>query len=811
MTEPPCIPCIEGKLTRAPHTKPATRASEPLQRVFSDVHGPVPVSGRRHERYWVIFIDDFSGHATVYVVQNKSDVFDCFKTYVAWASNQMKQKACALDDRSIRQSLMTLRDDKGGEYISNEFERFCSDHGIQREHTIRDTPQQNGRAERFNRFIVETLVSCLSLSKLPPSTWPDAVNSIVHVYNRTPSSLSNGKTPYELWTGVLPSLSMIRTWGCLAYIHLQPDQRDNSISSHAVQAVFVGYAMQYKGWKFVNLQTGKDVVTDSAVWLENEFPGKLRSSIIIPSPIPELNLFLPPQTKPDRQTPLVFASNSDRNTPLITTVDTVPNSVTPPVLPSPPFPPIIPQVSQAEVDAIEIDSDPLELDPPRLLFKAPNHPPIPVDVPLGDQPVAPLPVPDAGPPVPAERRIALDYTAYVNEESVPSDEEALATSETESHHFIPILDGPDYVLGVSDHLEPRSLKEATSRPDADQWFKAACDEIRSLAENGTWKLVQLPFGRSAVGSRWVFKAKRDSEGKIERYKGRLVARGYLQRSGIDYDETFAPTTSLTAIHSVMALAAFEDWELESVDVSTAFLNGHMDRKVYMKLPEGIRIEHNPNKHDEGSTEWVLETIKSIYGFKQAGNRWSAKLHEVLSSLGFVRTETDASTYIYERDGASLIVPIYVDDLTIAGRDKKVISQFKADLAKSFKIRDLGPTSFVLGLKVERDRTSRTLAISQCAYISDIIESYFADDARPNSSSRSLDFLNSASTPALPSSRLTNHDKPTVPVERDVKRAQEITGKLIYLQRGLRPDIAYSLHQICRFTSNPGPSVMGAIK
>lgn len=146
------------------------------------------------------------------------------------------------------------------------------------------------------------------------------------------------------------------------------------------------------------------------------------------------------------------------------------------------------------------------------------------------------------------------------------------------------------------------------RPDADKWYQAAQDEIKSHLENGTWELVELPEGRRTIGSRWVFK-KHNADGSIERYKARLVAQGFAQRPGLEYEETFASTLKWATLRTILAIAAIEDLEIECIDFSTAYLNGEIDKDVYMKQPEGFT---------EGSL--VCKLGKGIYGIKQGGRQ-----------------------------------------------------------------------------------------------------------------------------------------------------------------------------------------------
>ena len=226
---------------------------------------------------------------------------------------------------------------------------------------------------------------------------------------------------------------------------------------------------------------------------------------------------------------------------------------------------------------------------------------------------------------------------------------------------------------------------------------SAVEEIKAHLENSTWKLAHLLEGNRAIGSRWVFKIKRNLYGSINKYKGHVLAKGYAQREGIDYTETFAPTACFGALQTVITLAALEDWDLESVDISTAFLNGDIDAEVYMTKPEGVEFPGF-----EGSA-WVLQLLKGLYGIKQGPRIWSVKLHTALTDIGFKRLESDHSVFVYDRDGVKLVVPVHVDDLVFASPSKTAIQKVKDELCARFKIHDQGPTSFILGVKLERDR------------------------------------------------------------------------------------------------------------
>ena len=234
---------------------------------------------------------------------------------------------------------------------------------------------------------------------------------------------------------------------------------------------------------------------------------------------------------------------------------------------------------------------------------------------------------------------------------------------------------------------------------AHHWLEAATTEYNDLVANGTWEIVDLPPDAKAIGSGWVWKIKRNADGSIERFKARIVAKGYSQRPGIDYNEVFAPTFRPATLRLILALAAIDDLELRSVDVTSAFPNGDLEEEIYMKQPEGFHI---------GGPEKVCLLKKLLYGLKQSARQWNKKLHAVLTEMGFKRIESDRSVYIYSNDEIKVMVPIYIDDITFASKSAEAIDKYVKILGEHFKIRDLGPTRYLLGVGIEHDRPTRTL-------------------------------------------------------------------------------------------------------
>jgi hypothetical protein len=303
------------------------------------------------------------------------------------------------------------------------------------------------------------------------------------------------------------------------------------------------------------------------------------------------------------------------------------------------------------------------------------------------------------------------------------------------------------------------------------------DEIKSLEENETWTLVDLPPGRTPIKSKWVFKLKRDSSGKIARFKARLVAKGFSQQQGIDYHETFSPVVKFSSLRFLLALAAQHDWEIEQVDFTTAFLNGHLDEEIYLEVPEGLQSDRTRGK--------VLKLSKSLYGLKQAPRQWNLALNHQLENLGFTRLVSDEAIYIQHKDNNITIITIYVDDMLIIGNSKDNITKFITSLNARFKLKHLGSIGYIIGIKVVRDRKQRTLSLSQRQYIIDIAKRFAVTDKAYFKTPMDSTFHSQCHT-----SYPTNHSYP------------EAVGSLMYAMIGTRPDIAFAVGHLCRFMSKP---------
>ena len=232
-------------------------------------------------------------------------------------------------------------------------------------------------------------------------------------------------------------------------------------------------------------------------------------------------------------------------------------------------------------------------------------------------------------------------------------------------------------------LEPKSAKEALSIP---HWKQAMDEEFAALMRNKTWKLVQLPPNRRAIGSKWVFRVKYHPDGSISKYKARLVAQGFNQREGFDFTETFSPVVKPTTIRLILTLALSRGWSIRQLDVNNAFLNGDLQEDVYMVQPKGFEVE---------GTRLVCKLTKALYGLKQAPRAWFSKLSSALQQYGFKFTRSDVSLFTQTTTSSITYILVYVDDIIITGSSPQEIAALIQHLNSNFALKDMGPLHYFL--------------------------------------------------------------------------------------------------------------------
>jgi hypothetical protein len=239
--------------------------------------------------------------------------------------------------------------------------------------------------------------------------------------------------------------------------------------------------------------------------------------------------------------------------------------------------------------------------------------------------------------------------------------------------------------------EPTTFEEAVQKK---QWKEAMTKEHESIMKNDVWEIVPRPKEKLVVTSIWVYNIKHATDGSVEKYKSRFIARGFSQKEGEDYDKTFSPVARYTSIRAIMSLAASMGWSLHKMDVKKTFLNGEIEEEVYIEQPQGFEV-HSRDTH-------ACRLKKSLYVLKQAPRAWYDRIDNYLMRLGFSKSHADPNIYYKVVNNAPVILLLYVDDLILIGEESLII-QCKKELASEFDMKYLGLMHYYLGLEVWQKR------------------------------------------------------------------------------------------------------------
>jgi hypothetical protein len=324
-----------------------------------------------------------------------------------------------------------------------------------------------------------------------------------------------------------------------------------------------------------------------------------------------------------------------------------------------------------------------------------------------------------------------------------------------------------------------------AHPDAADWDAACEDELRTFQQMGVYEVVPWPKDQKVMGSKWVFRVKRGPDGNVQKYKARVVAQGFTQVKGLDYDETFAPVAKFTSFCILLALAAQLNLEVHQMDVKAAYLNGKLKEEIFMEAPPGFDVPDG----------MVLRLIKAVYGTKQGGHIWYEDICRTLGEMGYMHTTADHAVFVRSCDNNFSIIVLYVDDITLASTSLATINGDKESLKAKYQMTDLGELSWILGMHITRDRDSGWIALSQQKYLEGLLDQFGFTNACP------------IPTPVLANQHLAKLPSPEV----DVKFYQCAVGALMYPSLCTRPDISYAVAALGCHAANPGSEHLHALE
>jgi hypothetical protein len=339
---------------------------------------------------------------------------------------------------------------------------------------------------------------------------------------------------------------------------------------------------------------------------------------------------------------------------------------------------------------------------------------------------------------------------------------------------------------------PATWREAMKSEDAPHWRVATDKEMAGCEQMGVWELVprsSVPKWQTIIGCKWVFKIKTDSSGAVDVYKARITPKGFLQKYGTNFFETFAATGKYKSLRLGLAITAACGHNLEQMDVPQAFLNADVDEEVYMELPEGYRA---------GREHLVCLLKKALYGLKQAPRNWYLLISKFVQEvLSYKATVSDPCLFFKRsRSGRLMLLFLFVDDFQTSyhPEDKAEWDELKSKLIERFKTKDLGASTWILGMRISRDLKARTITLDQELYLSKALERHGMEQCKP------------VSTPGLPGGSsavaVTDSDAAAGSAAVDRQHYMEMVGTVMYPAISCRPDIAHAAQQLAQAMQNP---------
>ncbi|KAJ9557546.1 hypothetical protein OSB04_012160 [Centaurea solstitialis] len=750
-----CVACLKGKQHKASHkSKTINTISAPLQLLHMDLFGPTNVMSIGKKSYCLVIIDDYSRFTWVFFLRTKDETSGLIKPFVKRVENQVNLR------------VKVIRSDNGTEFKNADLNSFCEEKGIERQFSAPRTPQQNGVAERRNRTLIEAARTMLADSKLPITFWAEAVNTACYVQNRVHVVKSKGKTPYELFKNKKPFIGFFVPFGCPCSI-LNTKTHLGKFDSKADDGFFVGYSIQSKAVRVFNTVSRTIEESDNVKF--NEHTPNVHGTG------PDWLFDI------DSLTNSLNMSNAVDTGPIIKEKETD----TPFVL----FPPstISSEEKESETEVQEDASEHQEGDKeteetPQLESNVENEP--------GDTSEITQPDPSESDPddsnlgeILSEEPLHLTRTQKNHPASqVIGDVASPMITRKQSREAGYVNTHSGMLSCFLSQNEPKKVLDAMKDPS---WIEAMQEELLQFVLQHVWDLVDLPKGHRVIGTKWIFRNKTDERGIVIKNKARLVAQGYTQEEGIDYDDVFAPVARIEAIRLFLAFASYKGFKVYQMDVKSAFLYGTIDEEVYVCQPPGFEDPKYPDR--------VCKLRKALYGLHQAPRAWYDTLSSYWLENKFERGVIDKTLFIKRTKTDMLLVQIYVDDIVFGSTKEDMCKQFEELMHKKFKMSSMGELTFFLGLQVKQRRDG--IFINQSKYVATMLQKFGMNDAKP------------ASTP------METHKHLTADVEGeevDVHQYRSMIGSLMYLTAS-RPDIMFAVCVCARFQVRPKESHLHAVK
>jgi hypothetical protein len=791
-----CEICELANARRQPFKKKgsgASRATEPNFRFYIDAC-IVNVRARTGAVCFIVIVDCKSRWGFYKGLKQRKDIYEVFVEFQTRVERQMEAP------------IKRIRTDNARETIAGRLGKHIRDEGIEFEFTSPGTSAMNNVAERCIQTIQSMIRASLTRANLDDTYWDDAGEEMMLLRNEQPSSaLPNGESPYKNRFGIEPDLRMVRVWGCPAYTWIRDGTRESKVAARSVKGIYLGRSQEMRGWKVLIPETGVVIqsahvkfderfhtdhsqgrINRQAIGVNSLMFGKMENSLDVNAAAESdprdteivgdsIGLSMSEMIDPNRVRLIrrpgddnveEFEENleghmNDNNRDIDTnqsSADIAPNDTVPP------------EVATINIEPRRSSRTPIpnqryvenESGNAKLAWALRTK--------IGDVALAVRTLEKMGMSLPAIAMMAIKTTS--------EKKKTLMTSDVR-----PMIEA---IADIA-HVAPKSLIEIEGYEDGERklWRAATQAEYDALMGNETWLLIPPKPGQKTVKCKWIWTPKTGANGELVKRKARLVALGFTQRLGVDYDETWAPTMNPVTMRVILGVATARGMKTHQADVPNAYLKSTLEHQVLMKQPEGFEVK--------GKEDWVCLLLKAIYGLKQAGLEWHRNIRKFFIDLGYKQCSMDNCAFVKkDNDGWLSVVGVHVDDTLIVTRNDEETDIIRKALMDRYKA-EMGELNYYCGIKIERDLKSKRTFMSQEAYIDKMVEKYDSNSER------------SVRNPMC-DVKLTKEMCPTTDEEVEKMKSipySNLVGALLFAAVMTRADISIAVHELSKFMKNPG--------
>ena len=832
LTKHECVGCVKGKMHRLPMTGVIDwNTKAPMDLFVMDVMGPMKTQSIGGHKYVLLLMDVHTRMLFIFVLKKKSDSVNIIINKIKQCQTHTGLKLKHIHSDGARDLL-----------LNNEMKEFLTSNGTRASVTTAGTPQHNGIIERTGRTSLEMVKSMMHHCNAYRALWGAAFLMVAYIWCRCITSADPSITPHEGWYKIKPSIGYLHVFGCDVYYHIHKSKRDEKLDANAKKGIFVGYDENNDTYYVIfDTETFQIVVSRDVQFYENSFEEMKKlneyqqqtdvqkiinehayDSDWLPDEYFSSTESISTLFSPIIRSEINNTTDSDNDESKINTRVNNMNVNTVPVISSS-------SSNDRNVNTINNNNENDTSIVVENEYENEVNSERSVHVTLrGSNEERSERSNDASNDVSNE--VSNDVTHNVNNErnNVPTRKRSQRNMNTANNkindeyvdvHAVNIiqnsdaensrvtrerkvrrLDDYDYSnvtvtintqLNSTNNNEPTTYDEAINCDEASKWKKAIDEELQSHNKNKTWSIANIKDTASIniIDTKWIFKVKTNADGKIVRYKARLVARGFTQEYGIDYTETFAPVLKTKSLRLILALSATEEREIVQFDVKTAFLNAQVHEDIYIAIPQGMKVDNK-----DGNT--VLKLNKALYGIKQAPREWNININNYLLTVGFLPCKKDPCIYVkISKHNNSMILGLFVDDIIVSytREDKQEWSSIKQALMTKYEISDMGRVSSILGIMVNMGKRN-DIYIHQQKYIKEKLQLF------------NMHTCKSCNVPGDVNIML---DDNTESVDSSLYRS--MVGALMYMCLYTRPDITHAVNICSRFMSNPTVTHMQAIK